>query len=140
MNSWGSWEDEILAAQKKWEVDSEHSGLIVSWKFCLNFCSLRLLKPTRSLVSSFIPYMSATLNTLFATVLIEIWMKRFPRFFWKNDFLSLFSWVRIKSHSPLFSPSSNFIKVLIQYICCFKQIRKYWKQRSIIGKQFDIRF
>ena len=32
---------------------------------------------------------------------------------------------RIKSRFPLFSPSSNFIKVLIQYICCFKEIRNY---------------
>ena len=62
--------------RKKWEVDSisrlqEHSGLIVSWKLCLNLCSLRWLKPTRSLVSSFIPYMSATLNTLFGIVLVN---------------------------------------------------------------------
>ena len=64
-------------SRKKWEVDSisrlqEHSGLIVSWKLCLNLCSLRWLKPTRSLVSSFIPYMSATLNTLFGIVLINL--------------------------------------------------------------------
>ena len=62
--------------RKKSEVDStsrlqEHSGLIVSWKLCLNLCSLRWLKPTRSLVSSFIPYMSATLNTLFGIVLVN---------------------------------------------------------------------
>ena len=61
-------------------------------------------------------------------------------FFWKKNFLSLFCWVWIKSHFPLFSPSSNFIKVFIQYICCFKLIRNYWKQGSIIGKQLDIRF
>ena len=35
----------------------------------------------------------------------------------------------------LFSLASNFIKVLVQYICCFKHIRNYWKQISIIGKQ-----
>ena len=63
--------------RKKWEVDSisrlqEHSGLIVSWKLCLNLCSLRWLKPTRSLVSSFIPYTSTTLNTLFGIVLINL--------------------------------------------------------------------
>ena len=62
---------------KKWEVDSifrlqEHYRVIVSWKLCLNLCSLRLLKPTRSLVSSFIPYMSTTLNTLFGIVLINL--------------------------------------------------------------------
>ena len=65
---------------------------------------------------------------------IEIWRKRFPRFFGKNDFMILFSWVRIKSPFPLFSPSSTFIKVLIRYICCFKRIRNYRKQRSIVGK------
>ena len=63
--------------RKKWEVDyisrlQKHSGLIVSWKLCLNLCSLRWLKPTRSLVSSFIPYMSATPNTLFGIVLINL--------------------------------------------------------------------
>ena len=63
--------------RKKWEVDSfsrlqEHSGLIVSSKLCLNLCSLRWLKPTRSLVSSFISYMLATLKTLFGIVLINL--------------------------------------------------------------------
>ena len=60
--------------RKKWEVDSisrlqEHSVLIVSWTLCLNLCSLKL---TRSLMSSFIPYMSATLNTLFGIALINL--------------------------------------------------------------------
>ena len=63
--------------RKKLEVDSisrlqEHSRLIVSWKLYLNLCSLRLLKPTRSLVSSFIPYMLAALNRLFVIVLINL--------------------------------------------------------------------
>ena len=71
------WVIKFWQRRKKWEVDSisrlqEHSGLIVSWKLCLNLCSLRWLKPTRSLVSSFIPYMSATLNTLFGIVLINL--------------------------------------------------------------------
>ena len=68
---------EFWQRRKKWEVDSisrlqEHSGLIVSWKLCLNLCSLRWLKPIRSLVSSFIPYMSATVNTLFGIVLMNL--------------------------------------------------------------------
>ena len=63
--------------RKKWEVDSisrlqDHRELIVSWKFCLNLCYLRRLKPIRSLVSSFIPYMSATVNTLFGIVLMNL--------------------------------------------------------------------
>ena len=63
--------------RKKLEVDSisrlqEHSRLIVSWKLYLNLRSLRLLKPTRSLVSSFIPYMLAALNRLFVIVLINL--------------------------------------------------------------------
>ena len=74
------------------------------------------------------------------SIKVEIRMKRFLKFFWKNDFLSLFCWVWIKSHFPLFSASSNFIRVLIRYICCFERIRNYWKRRSIIGKQrFDFR-
>ena len=71
------WVIKFWQRRKKWEVDSisrlqEHSELIVSWKLCLNSCSLRWLKPTRSLVNSFIPYMSATLNTLFRIVLINL--------------------------------------------------------------------
>ena len=71
------WVIKFWQRRKKWEVDTisrlqEHSGLIASWKLCLNLCSLRWLKPTRSLVSSFIPYMSTTLNTLFGIVLINL--------------------------------------------------------------------
>ena len=74
-------------------------------------------------------------------VKVEVRMKRFLRvFFWESDFLSLFCWVRIKIPFPLFSPASNFIKVLIQYICSFRRIRNYRKQRSIISKQLDIQF
>ena len=60
--------------RKQWEADSisrlqDHSGLIISWTLCVNLCSLRWLKPTRSLESSFIPYMSAALSTLLGIVL-----------------------------------------------------------------------
>ena len=46
--------------RKSWVVDStckpqEHKGLIQIEKLCLNLCSLRLLIPTRNLVSSFKP-------------------------------------------------------------------------------------
>ena len=63
--------------RKQWEIDSifrlqEHSRLIASWKLCLNLRSLRWLKPTRSLGSSFISYMLETLNTLFGIVLINL--------------------------------------------------------------------
>ena len=63
--------------RKKWEVNAisrlyQHSRLILSWTLCLNLCSLRWLKPTCSLVSSFIPYMSATLNTILGIVLVNL--------------------------------------------------------------------
>ena len=63
--------------RKKWEVDcisrlQEHSGLIVSWKLSKFMYSKMTKKPTRSLGSSFIPYVSATLNTLFGIVLINL--------------------------------------------------------------------
>ena len=46
--------------RKKWVVDSIswpqlHKGFNVSWKLCLNLCSLRWLKPSLSLVISLIP-------------------------------------------------------------------------------------
>ena len=70
-------EMKLWQRRKKEEVGSiyrlqEHSGLIASWKLCPNLCSLRWLKPTRSLGSSFIPYMSPKLNTLFGIVLINL--------------------------------------------------------------------
>ena len=65
-----------MAAQKKWEVDSdsklkEHSGFIVSWKLWLNLFSLRWLKPKRNLVRSLIPRLSETLNKLLGEGLIN---------------------------------------------------------------------
>ena len=67
----------IWQQRQKREVDSisrlqEHSGLIVSGKLCQNLCSLRWLKLTRSLLISFIPYISATPNTLFSIVPINL--------------------------------------------------------------------
>ena len=46
--------------RKKWVADSIswpqlHKGFIVSWKLCLNLCSLRWLRPSLSLVISLIP-------------------------------------------------------------------------------------
>ena len=46
--------------RKKWVADSIswpqlHKGFIVSWKLCLNLCSLKWLRPSLSLVISLIP-------------------------------------------------------------------------------------
>ena len=48
-----------------------HKGFIASAKLCRNFCYLRLLKPTRNLVKSFIPFALCTLNMLFASGLMK---------------------------------------------------------------------
>ena len=67
---------EVLAAQKKWVVDSgsrqqERSGFIVSWKWRLNLCSLRWLKSERNPVRNLIPRLSETLNKLLGESLIN---------------------------------------------------------------------
>ena len=62
--------------RKIWVVGSnsklqEHSGFIVFWKFWLNLCSLRWLKPKRNLVRSLIPRLSETLNRLLGEDLVN---------------------------------------------------------------------
>ena len=58
-----------VQCRKKWVVDSdsklqEHRGLIVTWMFWLNLCSLRWLKPKLNLARSLIPRLPETLNKL----------------------------------------------------------------------------
>ena len=62
---------------------------------------------------------------------VEIRKKNFLRCFRKN-FLNMFCWVRMKYDFSVFSPVSNFIKALVQYIYCFKRSRNYWKQSIIV--------
>ena len=52
------WLEKIWQRKKKWHVSSasreqRHNGFNVSWKLCLNLCSLRWLKPTRRRVNNF---------------------------------------------------------------------------------------
>ena len=61
---------------------------------------------------------------------VEIRMKRFLKFFWKNDFLSLFCWVWIKSHSLLFSPVLNLFNIFIPYFRLVAKSPKYIGKRG----------
>ena len=69
----GSWDDEILAAQKK--IGSRfyfQTARAQRINNILKVMSKFMFKPARRLLSSFIPYMSATLNTLFGIVLVNL--------------------------------------------------------------------
>ena len=106
--------------RKKREVDSisrlqKHSGLIVSWKLWLNLWSLRWLKPTRSLVSSFIPYMPPTLNTLFKIFLLNL-SKDFLNILYDSELrvskLNLFHSLIVKGKKKL-AKYSNLQKICL---------------------------
>ena len=54
------WLEKMWQRIKKWQVSSAsrergYNGFNVSWKLCLNLCSLRWLKPTRRRVNNFKP-------------------------------------------------------------------------------------
>ena len=70
------WSEKFWQHIKKWYVSSasrkqEHNGFNISWKLCLNLCSLRWLKPTLGRVNNFKPETLLVPKVLFAVTRIK---------------------------------------------------------------------
>ena len=91
-----------------------HNGFNVSWKLCLNLCSLRWLKPTRRRVNNFKPETSLVPKVLFAVGRIKpksAFRNTEYEGAWQNEVSSLF-------HSLTVWGKKELLKVsVLQKIC-----------------------
>ena len=114
--------------RKKWVVDSIswsqlHKGFNVSWKLCLNLCSLKWLKPSLSLVISLIPLGLRISKTEFGEGRMKLSI-----FSLKTEILLEF--LRLGSklfHSIIADGKKEFLKKL-----CFVLIREILKQFHLL--------
>ena len=104
--------------RKKWAVDptsklQEHSGFKLSWKLCLNLCSLRWLSPSLSLVRNLIPNGSWILNIKF-WIGLTIFNKEFLNIKYDFGFLKVIS---ILFYSTIVYGKKEYLNKSVLQLC-----------------------